>query len=132
MEGCAGEDGRGNGNWRGEGVDDVHPVELEHRGFRVNIRRAGDCARPGAWVVHWVVLFDTFTPTALEHTRTETVVVEAPASPMLAMARLEIAVAPGAAAWAGDEVPWIEYSIALRAAEFRAVATRKKNPKSTA
>jgi hypothetical protein len=48
------------------------------------------------------------------------------------MARFETTVAAGSVAWAGDEVPWIEYSMALRAAEFRDVATRKKNPKSTA
>jgi hypothetical protein len=51
---------------------------------------------------------------------------------MAAMARFETNEASGSAAWAGDEAPWIEYSMALRAAEFRDVATRKKNPKSTA
>jgi hypothetical protein len=82
--------------------------------------------------VHWVVLFDAVTPTALEHIRTETVDVEAPASPMLAIARLETTAALGSAPLAGEEVPWIVYSTALRAAEFRDEATRKKYPKSTA
>ena len=71
-------------------------------------------------------------PTALEHIRTDTVVVDAPVSPMLAIARLETAAAPGGADCDGDDVPWIAYSIALRAAELSDVATRKKYPKSTA
>jgi hypothetical protein len=83
-------------------------------------------------VVHCAVLVDVFTPTALEHMRTETVAVEALESPMEAMARLETTAALGSAVWAGEEVPWMAYSIALRAAEFNDVATRKKNPKSTA
>jgi hypothetical protein len=78
------------------------------------------------------VLPEAFVPTALEHIRTETVAVEAEESPMLAMARLDTAAALGTAAWAGDEVPWMAYSMALRAAEFNDVATRKKNPRSTA
>jgi hypothetical protein len=77
-------------------------------------------------------LFEVVTPTALEHIRTETVAVEEPESPMLAIARLETRAALGPTAWAGDEVLWIAYSIALRAAEVSDVATRKKYPKSTA
>jgi hypothetical protein len=87
---------------------------------------------PVLGVVHWVVLFDVVTPTALEHTRTETVLVEAPESQMAEMAWLETTEAAGSEAWANDDVPWIEYSMALRAAEFSDVATSKKNPKSTA
>jgi hypothetical protein len=44
---------------------------------------------PVLGVVHWAVLCDVFTPTALEQTCTETLAVEAPASPMAAMARFE-------------------------------------------
>ena len=60
---------------------------------------------PVLGVVHCAVLFDVFTPTALEHMRTETVAVEAVERPMLAMARVETTAALGSAVWAGDEVP---------------------------
>jgi hypothetical protein len=83
-------------------------------------------------LVHWAVLAGVVTPTALEQTRTDTVLVDAPEIPMLAMARLEMTVALGGADCEGDDVPWIAYSIALRAAELSDVATRKKYPKSTA
>ena len=94
--------------------------------FHAMFERSRTEPAPTLGVVHWVVLLDASTPTALEQTRTETVAVETPARPMLAMARLETTPAAGSAAWAGDEVPWIEYSIALRAAEFSEVATSKK------
>jgi hypothetical protein len=66
------------------------------------------------------------TPTAPEQTLTETVPVEAPESPMPAMARFETDAALGSALCAGDDAPWIAYSIELRAEEVRDVATRKK------
>jgi hypothetical protein len=60
------------------------------------------------------------------------VLVVAPFSPMLAIARVDTNAALGAATWAGEDVPWTEYSAALLAAESSEVATRKKYPKSTA
>jgi len=87
---------------------------------------------PVTGVAHWAALVATVVPTALEHTRTETLLVVAPPSPMLAIAKLDTVAALGSAVCAVDEVPWTAYSTAFRAAEFSDVATRKKYPKSTA
>ena len=46
----------GNGKWWSEGVDHVHPVQLEGGGFRVNIGVPVTAPAPVLGVVHWAVL----------------------------------------------------------------------------
>jgi hypothetical protein len=50
---------------------------------------------------------------------------------MLEIARLESVDALGSELCEREEIPWMEYSTVLRAAEVSDIATRKKNPKST-